>query len=145
LAERFHLVARQLRQRRESRPTLDVKDEYDCQDLFHALLRIDFDDIRPEEGTPSFAGALAKMDFLLAELETVVELKMMRPSLTTRKLRDELLVDIRTYQTHPDCRTLFCVVYDPDGRISNPRGFEADLNGEHGDLVVRVMIVPKGT
>ena len=145
LAERFHLVALQMRKRRADRPALELKDEYDVQYLFRALMTIDFDDIRPEEGTPSYAGAPAKMDFLLPELETVVELKMTRPSRSTSELRDELLVDIARYQTHAGCRTLFCIVYDPDGRISNPRGFEADLNGEHGDLVVRVMIVPKGT
>jgi hypothetical protein len=38
IAERLHRVIRQLRERRESRPTLDVNDEYDVQDLFHALL-----------------------------------------------------------------------------------------------------------
>jgi REase_DpnII-MboI len=84
------------------------------------------------------------MDFLLPELETVVELKMMRPSLMTKKVGDELLVDIARYQTHPRCHTLYCVVYDPNGLISNARGFEDDMNREHGDLVVRVMIVPKG-
>ncbi len=39
IAERLHSVVRQLRERREGRPTLDVADEYDVQDLFHALLR----------------------------------------------------------------------------------------------------------
>jgi hypothetical protein len=33
-----------------------LKDEYDVQDLLYALLRIFFDDVRPEEWTPSFAG-----------------------------------------------------------------------------------------
>jgi hypothetical protein len=56
LAERLHLVICQLRERRENRPTLDVVDEYDVQDLFHALLRIDFDDVRDEEWAPSYAG-----------------------------------------------------------------------------------------
>ena len=49
LAERLHAVVRQLRERREERPTLDVGDEYDVQDLVHALLTIHFDDIRKEE------------------------------------------------------------------------------------------------
>jgi REase_DpnII-MboI len=145
LAERFHLVARQMQKRHDGRPTLELNDEYDFQDLFHALLTIFFGDIRPEEWAPSYAGAATKMDFLLPELETVVELKMTRPSLTTKRLGDELLVDIARYQTHPRCRTLYCVVYDPNGLISNPRGFEADMNGEHGNLVVQVMTVPIGT
>jgi hypothetical protein len=66
LAERFHAVVRQLRERRENRPTLDVTDEYDAQDLFHALLTIHFDDIRSEEWSPSYAGGASRMDFLSA-------------------------------------------------------------------------------
>ena len=79
-------VARQIRERRERRPTLDVADEYDVQDLFHALLTIYFDDIRKEELTPSYAGGASRMDFLLPEIEAVVEVKMMRPTLSTRQL-----------------------------------------------------------
>jgi len=56
ICDRFNLVARQLRNRHESRPTLEIEDEYDVQDLMHALLRIFFEDIRPEEWTPSYAG-----------------------------------------------------------------------------------------
>jgi REase_DpnII-MboI len=37
ICHRFHEVAHQLIQRRESRPTLEIKDEYDVQDLLHAL------------------------------------------------------------------------------------------------------------
>jgi hypothetical protein len=53
LCDRFHLVCRQIRDRHSTRPTIDVQDEYDVQDLFHALLNLGFDDIRPEEWTPS--------------------------------------------------------------------------------------------
>jgi hypothetical protein len=65
ITTRFHAVARQLRARRAERPTLDVKDEYDAQDLLHAMLRIFFKDVRPEEWTPSYAGSSSRMDFLL--------------------------------------------------------------------------------
>jgi hypothetical protein len=54
-------------------------DEYDVQDIFHALLRLFVDDIREEEWTPSYAGGASRMDFLLPELETVVEIKKTRP------------------------------------------------------------------
>lgn len=142
LAERLHAVVRQLRQRREVRPTLDVVDEYDVQDLFHTLLTIHFDDIRKEEWAPSYAGGASRMDFRLPEIEAVVETKMTRPNLSTRQLGEQLIVDIAKYKQHPGCRTLFCVVYDPDGRISNPRGVENDLTKDNDQIVVRVMIVP---
>ena len=143
LAERFHLVVRQLRERHEQRATLDVADEYDAQDLFHALLTLFFDDIRKEEWAPSYAGGASRMDFFLPELEAVVEFKKTRPSLSTKQLGEQLIVDIAKYKKHPGCRTLVCVVYDPEGRISNPRGVENDLNSENGEISVRVMIVPK--
>ena len=37
VCERFHLVSRQLRSRHDGRVTLDVEDEYDVQDLLHAM------------------------------------------------------------------------------------------------------------
>jgi len=143
LGERFHLVARQLRDRHDSRPTLDVNDEYDVQDLFHALLRLTFDDVRPEEWSPSYAGGASRMDFFLPEIETVVEVKKTRPSLSARELGEQLIVDIAKYRKHPGCRTLFCFVYDLDGRINNPRGIENDLNASSEDLTVRVLISPQ--
>ena len=143
LAERFHAVARQIRERRERRPTLDVADEYDVQDLFHALLTIYFEDIRKEEWTPSYAGGASRMDFLLPEIEAVVEVKMTRPTLSTRQLGEQLIVDIAKYKKHPACRTLFCVVYDPEGRISNPRGLENDLSKKNDRMMTHVKIVPK--
>jgi len=143
LIERFHLVARQIRVRHDSRSTLEIADEYDVQDLLHALLTIFFDDIRKEEWTPSYAGGASKMDYLLPELQTAVEVKKARSALTARVLGEELIVDIAKYQRHPQCRKLICFVYDPEGTISNPRGVEADLSKQHDNLAVRVMIVPR--
>jgi hypothetical protein len=143
LAERLHLVVRQLRERHDARPTLDVTDEYDVQDLFHALLAIHFDDIRKEEWVPTYAGGASRMDFLLPEIESVVEIKKTRPSLSTKVLGEQLIVDIAKYKRHPQCRTLFCVVYDPEGRITNPRGVENDLMEDSEQMAARVMIVPR--
>jgi hypothetical protein len=143
LAERIHNVVCRLRGRRESRSTLDVQDEYDLQDLFHALLTIHFEDIRKEEWSPTHAGGASRMDFLLPEIETVVELKKSRSSMSAKELGEQLIIDIARYKKHPMCRTLFCVVYDPEGRIANPRGVESDLNSETGEVAVRVMIVPQ--
>lgn len=63
--EKFHICARQLKRRHAGRPTLEIKDEYDVQDLLNAILRLHFEDVRPEEWTPSYAGGNNRMDFLL--------------------------------------------------------------------------------
>jgi hypothetical protein len=98
---------------------------------------------RDEEWTPSYAGKASRMDFLLPGLETVVETKKTRPTLTAGALGDELFIDIARYQQHPQCRKLLCFVYDPDGYIDNPRSVETDLSKKHGELSVRVMIRPR--
>jgi hypothetical protein len=142
LCGRFHLVARQLRSRHADRPTLDIQDEYDVQDLVHSLLCLYFDDIRPEEWCPSYAGQSSRMDFLLKQEQIVVEIKKTRAGLGARELGRQLIEDIARYETHPDCDVLLCFVYDPDGRISNPRGIENDLRRAEGALRVEVFIRP---
>lgn len=144
LCSRFHLVAKQLRERHEGRPTLDIADEYDVQDLLHTLLRLHFDDIRPEEWTPSYAGKASRMDFLLKKHDIVIECKKTRVGLGAKALGTELIEDIARYRSHPECKTLVCFVYDPDGRIANPRGIENDLTRKEEAMDVRVFIVPKG-
>ena len=97
VCSQFHLIARKLRNRHDSRETLDVADEYDVQDLLSALLVLYFDDIRSEEWTPSYAGKSARMDFLLKKEKIVVEVKMTRKGLADKEVGDQLIVDIRPY------------------------------------------------
>ena len=142
ICDRFHLVARQLRSRYDERPTLDVQDEYDVQDLFHSLLHLHFNDIRPEEYTPSYAGKASRMDFLLKQEQIVIEIKKARPGFGAKELGTQLIEDIARYQAHPNCDILICFVYDPDGRIANPRGIEGDLNRTENGFAVEVLIRP---
>ena len=53
LCRRFHHFARQIRVRHGGRGSIEFADEYDVQDAMHALLRLHFTDVRPEEWTPS--------------------------------------------------------------------------------------------
>jgi hypothetical protein len=140
----FHKVVRQLRQRYNNRETISVNEEYDVQDLLHSILKIFFSDIRPEEYTPSYAGSHRRMDFLLKTEKTVIEVKMTRTSLKNKQASEQLNDDIITYKSHNDCSTLVCFIYDPDGWISNPIGFETDLSNQSSDdLKVKAYIFPK--
>jgi hypothetical protein len=143
LLTKFHSVARQIRQRHDDRPTLDIDDEYDVQDLLHGLLKIYFDDIRPEEWTPSYAGGCTRMDFLLKAEKIVVEVKKTRSKLGAKEIGSQLADDIFRYRSHPDCKTLVCFVYDPEERILNPKGLEHDLSQPVGELQVKVYVTQK--
>jgi hypothetical protein len=140
IARRFDLVARQLTRRYNNRETLVISDEYDVQNLFHALLKIYFDDIRPEEWTPSYAGNSSGIDFLLKREEIVIEIKKTRNTLKEKEISNELIIDKERYRTHPNCKTLLAFVYDPDKYIDNPIGLETDLSESSGSLLVKVVV-----
>lgn len=143
---RFPIAARQLlpTRRHGGRSGIEQNDEYDVQDVLHALLLLDFDDVRPEEGTPSYASKSARMDFLLKVDRLVIEVKRTRKGLGAKQAKEELAIDIDHYRVHPDCGTLVCFVYDPDHLIRNPAGFERDLEGQRTDqLDVRVVVAPR--
>jgi hypothetical protein len=144
LFQRFHLAARQLRSRYSGRPTIEVEDEYDVQDLLHSFLHLFFEDVRKEEWTPSYAGGSSRVDFLLKQEKIVIEVKKTRKSLSEADIGAQLIVDIARYQSHPDCEALICFVYDPEGRIGNPVGLESDLESGTSSMPVRVIVGPKG-
>ena len=140
LCKRFPAIVHQLKERGRGRVPLVMADEYDVQYLLHALLREHFDDIRDEEYTPSYAASQKRMDFLLKREEIVVETKMTREGLDAKKLGEELVIDIDWYQEHKDCKTLMCLVYDPEGRIKNPMGLIDGLEKRERKIKVRVFI-----
>lgn len=144
ICTRFHLFVKQLRQRHDNRDAHEVNDEYDVQDLLHALLKLYFDDIRTEEWNPSYAGHSTRSDFLIKDEKIVIEVKKTRKSLKTKELGDQLVIDAAHYKKHPDCKVLYCFVYDPEGYINNPKGLENDLAKDGKEFTVKVNIIPKG-
>jgi len=143
LCRRFHAVARQLRLRGEYRATLSVEDEFDAQDLLHVLLRIQFDDIGTYEWTPSYSGGAPRTTFLLNDGRLAVIVKKTRPGLNTKDLTDQLRIDAERYRSHGRCTTLLCFMYDPEGRIGNPRGFESNLTSVSDSFVIEILVSPK--
>jgi hypothetical protein len=134
-----------LTHRRKGFQPLSFGNEYDVQDLLHALLRPWISDIRPEEFTPSYAGSSTRMDFLLPAHALVIETKIVRDRAHAKRVGDELIVDIEHYRRHPECNNLWCVVYDPDHLVTNAQGLKADLEGSRsskdGEVVVKVFVL----
>jgi hypothetical protein len=156
LCRRFPLFARQLQHRRrdvlvsgkkgrDRRPTIEMRDEYDVQDSLHALLKLHFDDVRPEEWTPSYAGSQSRMDFLLKREKIVVETKFMGPKLSQREVANQLANDKDHYRQHPDCQIFICFVYDPEYRCTNPAAIERDIGVDEESFRVKIIVSPRGT
>jgi len=103
---------------------IEVKNEYEMQYLFEGILRLLFEDVRPETYTPNYANRSNRTDFLLPKQRILIETKMTRPSLDGKKLAEELIIDKEHYRKHPDVDVILCFVYDPERNIKNPEGIK---------------------
>lgn len=142
LSLRFRKIVLPLLKRRKGHKPYEIKDEYDVQDLLHALLRVFFEDIRDEEFSPSCAGMNAKIDFLLLDEQIAIEVKIARDKDSEARIGEELILDVAKYKEHPSCKALFCFVYDPDHQIKNAAGLRKDVEKQGGDLTVKVIVAP---
>lgn len=137
----FHRCARSILNRYQKRDTLEIKDEYDVQDLLQGILRLFIDDVRPEDYVPSYAGGNSRTDFYLPQYNTYIETKMTRNGLQDREVGEQLAIDIARYGDK--CQTLICFIYDKGSLLSNPYGLISDLEALGADRVhVKVYIAP---
>lgn len=116
-------------ERRVAQTSLQMKSEYDLQDAVELALRLVYDDVRPEERAPSFAGASSTPDFVLPDVQTAIEVKVTYPGRKNSHVSKEIIHDTETYLKHPDVHRLVFVVYDLANTVTNPPGFERDLGG----------------
>ncbi|MFO0774168.1 MAG: hypothetical protein U0172_05850 [Nitrospiraceae bacterium] len=133
---RFHTIARQLRLRGEYRATLDVEDDRDVQDLLYALLRYELDEVAPQEWTPSYPVSSPSVALVLPSLRLGIVAKKTKSGVGPRELGQQLLLDCQELAKPNGYARLVCFIYDPEGRIGNPRSLEAELRGI--DLTIRI-------
>lgn len=119
--------------RRNTKALVTINDEYDAQDFIHMALRMLYEDVRPEEPTPSYGGSSSRTDFFIKQEKVVVEAKVVHKKQDATKVAKQLNDDILRYLAlKPDLTDLICVVYDLDGSMGNRKGFEdafVDVNG----------------
>jgi hypothetical protein len=144
LCRRFPLFVERLQSRQRNRLPFAVNDEYDVQDLLHAVLKLHFEDIRPEEYTPSYAGNSSRVDFFLPRERVIVEAKMTRAHLGQKEVANELAIDVARYAQMPRVDTLICLIYDPGRYCDNPKTLENDIEASKGRLRVRAIVCPQG-
>jgi hypothetical protein len=140
---RFHAVVRQLRLRKDYRPTLEVEDIYDLQDVLCALLKMEFEEVGTDEWTPPYTDGTPRTTFLLDKDRIAFVAKKTRQGLTPKELADQVQADAAHYATRNNCNTVFCFIYDPEGRIGSPMRLETDLTSVSDRCIVDVLVAPK--
>lgn len=141
ILKNFHRGAKSILNRHGGRKTLEIKDEYDVQDLLQGILRLFIDDVRPEDYVPSYAGGNSRTDFYLPQYSTYIEVKMTRDGLSDKEIGEQLAVDVARYGEM--CDTLVCFIYDGISCLKNPYGLINDLENLSSDrMKVKVYISP---
>lgn len=143
LARRFHESVLSLKDHPHNGTVFTIKDEWDCQYLFRAILAAYIADVRDEEWNPSVAGSSARCEFFLKTLHAMVELKYVRKATDAKKIKSELATDFLDYGNNPQVDHVICLVYDPTHALKNPAAVQADLSGPtKGAVRVDVVISP---
>ena len=144
LCSRFQMVARHLQLQYDEPESITLRDTYSVGNLLHAILQLEFDDIRPMEWNPPYARGSSHTDFFLKTEQILVEIKTSRATLTAKELDEQLNFDIARYATLPNCRILACFVFDPGRYIDNPERIKNSLERKSTDtLRVKVLVYPR--
>lgn len=139
LLRRLPRVIRQLRVRQGDRPPFRVIDERDLEDLLRSLLPLQFDDVRPECRTASYAPGTST-DFLVESQAVFLTVKRMRSTTDEKKISVELQEDVDYYEDERSGGTLVCFIYDPEGLLHEPRQLELMWSKPQDKLDVRCVI-----
>ncbi|MBV9125322.1 MAG: hypothetical protein JO112_18360, partial [Planctomycetes bacterium] len=139
LLRRLPVVIRGFRNRVSGRPGFQVSDERDLEDLLFGLLGGYSADVRPEGRTPSYASG-TRTDFLLPAEGVAVLSKQVTAAVGERQLARQWPEDLAYYSSRPACRTLLGVVYDPEGRLLDPRRLEDVWSQSQGETELRCLI-----
>jgi len=144
IIDNFRVGAKLLVERGHNRPPFLIETEYDVQDLLFACVRSLFNDARTEEWTPKHASTSKRVDIVVPSAGVLIEVKYIRNRPHSKSVSDEIKVDIESYHSHPSCKTLLVLIYDPQGHLTDPDSLEMDLSGRrikgNSSFDVQVMV-----
>ena len=139
LLRRLPRAVRQLRDRHQTRSTLRVDDVFDLEDLLRAVLELQFDGVRRETRTPSYATS-TRTDFVVGADSVAVIVKFVGPATQKRQLALEIEQDVAYYQRHRGVDRIVVLCYDPEQRLHDRRQLESVLNGADDAIEIRCIV-----
>ena len=124
LCKRLPAAARILGTRRKGKRSFKVVDEYDAQDLLHAILRAYLKYSVHEEPLAKVGGAHSgRADVAIEELGTVVELKYVHGPDDQKRIVDEYANDLLLYTKWPHLKHFIYLVYNAQD-LRDPEALE---------------------
>jgi hypothetical protein len=98
---------------RKGKAQYEISDEYDVQDLLHALLRAYLKYSVQEDPIPKAAGTrFGRADISIQDLGVLIEVKYVRGPDDQRKIFDQFSQDLVLYAQWPYLRMLLLLIYN---------------------------------
>lgn len=142
LCERLPLAARVLEIRRAGKPPYQIQDEYDVQDLLHAVIRAYIKNSITEEPLGKVGGARSsRADIAVEELGVIIEVKFVRSPKDQARIVDEFAQDLLLYSAWQPLKTFVYFVYNSRD-LRDPEALQklqgsTELNGKkYGTYVI---------
>ncbi|MCJ7483488.1 MAG: hypothetical protein MUO31_11035 [Thermodesulfovibrionales bacterium] len=125
VCKRISYAARILSNRqRKGKNSFEIKDEYDVQDLLHAVLRANLKYSVQEDPLPKVAGTKSsRADISIEELGILIEIKFVRSPDDQKVIFNAFSQDLVLYSAWPHLRKLLYVIYNAND-LSDPEALE---------------------
>jgi REase_DpnII-MboI len=126
---------------RKGKIPFEVADEYDVQDLLHAVLRAYLKYSVQEDPLPKVAGAKSsRIDVSIEELGILIEVKYVRGPADQKRIFEEYSQDLLLYAEWAHLKTLIYLIYNSDD-LKDPEAFEKlsaaqEIGGKRFDVRV---------
>ncbi|QOX64478.1 hypothetical protein FRZ06_14575 [Anoxybacterium hadale] len=116
---------------------IEIKNEYDVQQLMYPLIRAVFPDARLEKNEDS-GHHTVREDIVIDSQNIIIELKCSRKTMNERSLSEEVAADI----VHYNNKYIVFYIYDKENVIKNPHNFKKTYEGKMvGDKQIYVEIL----
>jgi hypothetical protein len=124
---RFDHMTRALQTRAQNKPPVELKDEYDVQDLVYAALKPMIPDLKREDPYPKRAGQSGKLDLRSQRMSMLIEIKSTLKDGRAEKIPNECLERVQKYAIVEGLQHMIFFLHDPGGRIDAIDEIQHDL------------------
>jgi len=122
---------------------LEIKQESDVQDLLEAGLNLYFENVNSEVAVEDYAGSGGRIDLLINDINTAIEVKITRPDRSRSDLISEFAKAKEMYGEHSGVDQLYLFIYVSDvSQLPNGTELRNDIEDE-GEVPVRLIITPQ--
>ena len=124
LCSRVGDAAKPLQKPRANKKRLELEDEYDVQDVLHALFLGYFREVINEDPISKKGSQSTRADFSIEKLGLIVEVKFVREPGDQKKIEGALKEDLMMYPRWPHLEHLFFVIYN-SSRLASKDALDA--------------------